>query len=394
MAVIKDGNGGTDQLGIDPVSKAAKVTLYDSLGIEISSGNASFGSAGNLGYALNSVFEFDNAGGYSSIGFGLSIPTGATITFEGTLDGINWIEITLRGITSNHYTSTITESDSFIGSISCMQKVRFRTSVAGSAIGTVIGRVSKEVSTLEGIEHGSPDDFDLEVSRSAISGMTSVNKFGKNADIDIGTEDVWGGGGTWVAPTVARLHNLTSGSVNDAAAGTGARTIRIYGLDTNYLEITEDLILNGLANVSTVLSYTFMSRIIVLTAGSGGTNAGLITATAATDATITITVQIGKAQSQLAIYQVPAGKTAYIDNYYGGISGGTALDLELFVKPFGGAFNLKNTLSLTLAGTSSDEHVFKYPLKVEEKGIIKLSGTATANNTSTTGGFDFILIDN
>lgn len=31
-AEIKDGNGGTDQLGIDPVSKAARVTFYDTTG--------------------------------------------------------------------------------------------------------------------------------------------------------------------------------------------------------------------------------------------------------------------------------------------------------------------------------------------------------------------------
>ena len=39
MATIKDGNGGTDQLKIDATSKAARVTLYDSNGRELSVAN-------------------------------------------------------------------------------------------------------------------------------------------------------------------------------------------------------------------------------------------------------------------------------------------------------------------------------------------------------------------
>lgn len=76
------------------------------------------------------------------------------------------------------------------------------------------------------------------------------------------------------------------------------------------------------------------------------------------------------------------------------MQGGTALDLELFIKPFGGVFNLKHTIPLNLTGNSYDNYTPKYPLKVLEKGIVKLVGTVTANNTDVDGDFDLVIITN
>jgi hypothetical protein len=237
-------------------------------------------------------------------------------------------------------------------------------------------------------------DFKFMVAQGKFSGFSTVNKFGKNADIDVGTEDIWGTGGTWVAPTVARVHNIVSSNVNDASAGTGARTLTISGLDASYLEISEMLTMNGTTVVPTVNSYTIIHRAIVNTAGSTGSNVGTITATAVTDGTISLTISATKNQSQFGIYQVPANKTAYLYQFHGGISGGTSLELDLYIKPFGGVFNLKNTLLLTAAGQSTDVISYDTPLVITEKSIIKLTGTATANNTIVVGSFDLILVDN
>jgi hypothetical protein len=132
---------------------------------------------------------------------------------------------------------------------------------------------------------------------------------------------------------------------------------------------------------------------IVATAGSGNTNAGPITTTSNGGGTPAMSsIQIGEGQTQFCIYQIPAGYTGYLTNYQGGITTGTALDLKLYAKPFGGVFNLKGNLPLNLTGSSFDQRVYKTPLKFTEKTIVKLTGTATANNTSTSGSFDLILI--
>ena len=74
-------------------------------------------------------------------------------------------------------------------------------------------------------------------------------------------------------PTAAKL-DITSSNTADAAAGTGARTIEIYGLAGGYTFQSEILTLNGNTIVQTAKSYLRVFEIAVLTAGSGGVNAG------------------------------------------------------------------------------------------------------------------------
>jgi hypothetical protein len=236
--------------------------------------------------------------------------------------------------------------------------------------------------------------YNLDVSRGLVPGVSAVNKFGRNPDVDIGTEDIWSQGGTWVAPTTARVHAIVSSSVNDTSAGTGARTVYIEGLDGSYVVTTETVTMNGVTPVNTANSYVIVHRMYVLTAGSGATNAGTITATAATDATVSIAIVIGKAQSQLCIYQVPTGYTAYISSYLGSFNGAanSNVDVELFVKPFGGVFNLKSTVTLGINATCAALRTFDTPLVVSAKSIIKLTATSDTNNSNVVGSFDLILV--
>jgi len=72
-------------------------------------------------------------------------------------------------------------------------------------------------------------DYAFEVARGNVTGVSSVQKFGRNQSIGSGTqEDIWDGGATWVAPTVARTHTVASTSGSDAAGGVGARTIQVW----------------------------------------------------------------------------------------------------------------------------------------------------------------------
>jgi len=115
-----------------------------------------FGTTNNLGQNVNDEVVFDNIGGFSSIGFELAVPTGGTVVFEATFDGTNWENIAMRSQDDDLVTSVSSVSATFIGSISCARQFRVRTSVAGSASGTVQGRAQSDVSTLEGIEFGPP----------------------------------------------------------------------------------------------------------------------------------------------------------------------------------------------------------------------------------------------
>lgn len=68
--------------------------------------------------------------------------------------------------------------------------------------------------------------------------------------------------------------DISSSSAADAAAGTGARTIDVYGLDKDFILLKETVTLNGQTKVTTVGSFRRVFEIVVATAGTGNANAG------------------------------------------------------------------------------------------------------------------------
>lgn len=61
-------------------------------------------------------------------------------------------------------------------------------------------------------------DFGLDVAKKLVDGTRYIHKFGENLSIENAAtyEDIWDGGGTYVPPTVARLHNIISNDADDA----------------------------------------------------------------------------------------------------------------------------------------------------------------------------------
>lgn len=110
--------------------------------------------SGVLSADLNSSFTIAT---YDSvtIGFKLTVPVGARIRFQGSWDNTNWVDCTFRQMGGHGYSSTTSENESWIGSVSTFKYVRFLTVAAGSGIaGSVYGKLSRVVSVIEGIEHG------------------------------------------------------------------------------------------------------------------------------------------------------------------------------------------------------------------------------------------------
>ncbi len=242
----------------------------------------------------------------------------------------------------------------------------------------------------------------LDVAAGRVSAIAAVNKFGRNDDIDTGTipEDIWDAGGTWVPPTAARTHDIASTSANDAAAGTGAQTVFIQGLDASWNLQSETVTMNGVSNVATANTYIRIFRMYVATAGSGRTNAGAITATAQTDATVTAQMNAGFGQTEMAIYTVPNGKTAYLTDFYVSLNRSGAAgraDYVIAIRPSADTLTVERVIhsgSLSVTGSSSYEHFFFTPKQIPAKTdiIFRVLGV-TDNNTSFSAGYDLILVD-
>ncbi len=255
-------------------------------------------------------------------------------------------------------------------------------------------------------------DFNFEVARGGIPGLSSVAKFGRSTNVDSGVDtDIWDGANPtldqaiWIAPTAARVHAIVSSDAGDDGdpVGVGARTVRIFGLTSwSTKEVFEDITLNGVGSVNTVNSYVIIHRMKVLTKGATSSNVGIIKATAASDNTITAQILAGKGQTQMAIYGIPSTQTAYMERLYATMnraSGATSLvDMTLLFNPEPDAellnFLTKHTMGLLSVGSTDIEHVFGPPKVFPGPGILKVQGVGSSADIDVDAGFDLVLEDN
>jgi hypothetical protein len=249
----------------------------------------------------------------------------------------------------------------------------------------------------------------LEIAEGEVTGHYSVNKFGKSENVDNGVlTDIWDAAAQpiWLAPTAARIHAIVSTDDNDGKTGsptsTGARTVRVYGLQTwDLAESSEVVTLDGTTPVNTANSYVIIHRMVVLTSGTSGPNVGVISATAADDATITAYIQATVGQTLMAIYGIPSTQKAYMTGFYSSmerdspvaaeIHGHVVYSMDVANQPT--VFLTKHTWSQVETG-SDMQHTWNPYNKFTGPGILKLQVSSSANDTHVSGGFDIILVDN
>ena len=240
-----------------------------------------------------------------------------------------------------------------------------------------------------------------DVARGKIADRFVIDKFGENADVDVGTEDLWSGGGIWVAPTQARIHQIASTSVNDDGdpAGTGARTITYSGIIADGTRATETKTLNGTTNVPTTNAFTMIDRMEVLTVGNTGSNVGTITATADGDGTVTARIEATQNQTRMAIFQVPTNAQATLYDYYFTINGKTTattlLTLELKEKKnvANSPWVTKHIEQFNSDVTNDIDHVFNHFKKFSAGSYLKMTVTSNKADASVQGGFSLLVVN-
>ena len=238
---------------------------------------------------------------------------------------------------------------------------------------------------------GTSEPFHLQVARKQIQFHESIFKFGNNTTVGDSLETIWAEGGLYSYLSAATVLKVSSSSTADTSAGTGARTVELFGLDADYNEINETITLNGQTAVNTTKEYLRINRMIVRSAGSGEQNAGVIyagtgTVTTGVPANVYASVNgvTGTNQSLMALWTVPAGYTAYLLQY--DISNGTTSNtpavckLILAVRPYGEVFQSKDVKSLT-TGMHIEERL-SIPIRIEEKTDIEIRAISSSNSVS------------
>ena len=231
-------------------------------------------------------------------------------------------------------------------------------------------------------EHPTPNVY-LDVARDAISNSKIVHKFGANFDIDQATdpESVWSGGGLypWASLATAQTIYCLSTSASDTAV------LTIEGLDANYDEQTETVTLTGTSAVTTTNQFIRVFRMTY-----DATNVGDITArTVSASGTTVAQINVGYAQTLMAVYTVPAGYTGYLVALDSTIDSNKNAQIFMYHRLFGKPFRIAH-----IAETAGHyRYDFHAPLRIPEKTDIDIRiDNVSGNDSRVTANFDIVLI--
>ena len=226
-----------------------------------------------------------------------------------------------------------------------------------------------------------------------------INKFGRNPDVDSGnTADVWDYGGTGNAPdypwpTAAAETTIVSDSVNDTAAGTGARTVHVQGVDADYKILEETATLNGTSAVTLAGQFLRIFRARVATAGSGETNAGNVDVKHG--ATVLARITAGYGQTLMALYTTPAKRAMYLTSWQCNVRmpNAGAISCRLDVRPQGGAWNCKETYEVGGQTGADFRRRWAHGMRVAPMSDIRVRVFGgTDNNSVVSAGFDMATL--
>lgn len=243
-----------------------------------------------------------------------------------------------------------------------------------------------------------PDYYTL-VGFNQIPDIRRVTVLGNNPSIDTTStpEDIWTGGGLY--PWLSSVQPLEAVSANtaDTAAGTGARTVLVTGLDSTYAEISETVTLSGTTPVPLVNQFLRINQCLVMTSGTTGTNQGNITIQTITSAISQAVLQAGYGFARQAVYTVPAGHTLSIHSSVFSLNRTTGVDkvatVSNFIKLVNGTYRMP--LEFSVSSTTPYRHDGVPGIVLPEKVDFTFRcNSVSSNNTDITAGFLAILIKN
>lgn len=149
--------------------------------------------------------------------------------------------------------------------------------------------------------------YNLLVAKGSVANVSNVNIYGTQSTVNSTFIPVWENATAYTYPSSAAQMTLYSSSASDTNV-----SVMIQGLDSNYLPITETLVLtNGTTGVTTVNSYLRINGINV-TRTTSVNPVGIIRLSNAGKTVTYAQIDVGIGRSQACIYTVPAGYTFYL----------------------------------------------------------------------------------
>lgn len=220
-----------------------------------------------------------------------------------------------------------------------------------------------------------PTDFYHEVNQNLRAGHAPFDKWGYNAAIGTSFETAWSyPSGNLVPLTNAELLDVAFPNTADRDGSTGLHGVVLYGVGDGWVNQTE-VVLATSATVRTTKTWLGINRMAAYRYGSGQVNAGNITATSVTSATVQAYMPAGQGTTQQAFFFVPVNSTGqfnWLTINAVKLSGGGQPVITTRGKVFSSLANgYYNVFEDDLDTEKSDFHVYQppKPFPVAEKSI-------------------------
>lgn len=264
------------------------------------------------------------------------------------------------------------------------------TSTADPEVAVPIGA---DPSTNELLVKPALSSYLTEIARGNVVGQSIYSMVGRNPNMQAGQlETLWDQGGLYTYLTADTQLYASSTSASDTSV-----LIAVFGLDDNYAEVTRFVTLNGQTQVA--LDDLMFRVHSALVAGATEPLGDVYIAETDTltggvpDTTSKIKAKIiqGFNATQMALFTVPAGKTAYAEGQLLSVGKGSSLKIRPLLKPFGGVF---------IAGSEYEvyqetvQNIRLPGIQAAEKYDIEYRGIADNNGTIALAALDAIFIDN
>ena len=236
----------------------------------------------------------------------------------------------------------------------------------------------------------------LEAASGNNTGMTSVNKFGRNSAVDIDVqEEIWDGSIAYSFPATALMTSISQTA--DQATLRGG-TIEIQGLDANWDLVVQTATLDASDTTTVVTLTTPLIRCFRMKVLENVVTTSPIRVHNAGETVDYAIIGVGNNQTQMAIYTVPAGKTAYMTSYYATVNPGTNLNptsnpIRLWARDNANDYakQIKHVLGLV---DGNFQHYFDPYFRVTEKTDIYITAQPVGKAADVSAGFDLIVVDN
>lgn len=196
------------------------------------------------------------------------------------------------------------------------------------------------------------------IDTGRIPGTENQTQTGLNPSIGAAMEDIWNVGGLFPWQTGPVDFELVSTLAGDSAAGAGAQSVFIGGLDDAGEAASETVITNGLTPVALSRQYTFIDIAFADDVGSNETNLGIIDVRAVVSGDVQARIEPGDGQNSAAVATVPSNRTAYFFLWtFSGANGGSAaiFQAQLMIRRPGKAWRVIGNISAESRGASGRE---------------------------------------